>query len=874
RKYMIVEAFNKHKKGYLVPLELSINLVSMGEREVAIVIARDLSHRNELEVKYKAIGEMARDAIIMVDSRSRVEYWNPAAEKIFGYTAKEIIGKEFFEYLAPERDRERVKKITERVLSSETGFKKYRIVEALGRRKNGEVFPLELSPSVFTINGKPHGLVIARDTSERRKIEEKIMRQNKELQLLYNFAQTITAELSLENIYRRSYEELRKIVNFDTYAIALYDEKEGKLKMALTLEDGRDITAKFKPFNLEESITGWVVKNKKSLLIRDFKKEKEKLPAKVHIVGWLPSSWLGVPLLYKNRVIGAVLVQTKKEDMLDENDKRLLETLAPQLAVAIMNAKLYTETKMTRDRLENLINTSIVGVGMTDLDDNLTFVNKKFAEMLGYEVNELIGKNIREITTGGGFQKIKKGTERRLRGISDSYETVFVRKDGKHIDVLINASPLKDEEGNIIGTIGIFIDITERKRVEERIREEREKYKTMMESLLVGVAILQDEKIVYANKVLGDMLGYSVNELTGEHFTRMVHPDMKEYVVENYRRRIRGGYVPESYIVKMVRKNGDTLWALTRAKIIEWEGRIADMVSVQDITRIKEMEDSLITLVRTFEEIKLAKSEDEIYDIAMRAISDTLNFSHLAIGKVIGDEIVLIKQRGFKSSNLIIKLNGKRGISAWVAKNNEPYYVPDVTKDPLYIEGVSGARCEYATPISTKDKVYGVLDVQREDVDSISEDERLLLDMLASHMGVALAGLEAMRDLEKARDLQELMVHIISHDLKNPLAVLSGYIDLLREMPSEEFLDAMEKAIKEAENIIERARLFSKLGKKKLEEKKEEIELRKLIEDVAAIILKKYKNVEFVNNVREITIFGDPILREVFVNLIDNAFKY
>ena len=146
--------------------------------------------------------------------------------------------------------------------------------------------------------------------------------------------------------------------------------------------------------------------------------------------------------------------------------------------------------------------------------------------------------------------------------------------------------------------------------------------------------------------------------------------------------------------------------------------------------------------------------------------------------------------------------------------------------------------------------------------------------MLASHMGVALAGLEAMRDLEKARDLQELMVHIISHDLKNPLAVLSGYIDLLREMPSEEFLDAMEKAIKEAENIIERARVFSKLGKKKLEEKKEEIELRKLIEDVASMILKKYKNVELVNNVGDITIFGGPILREVFVNLIDNAFKY
>ena len=131
-----------------------------------------------------------------------------------------------------------------------------------------------------------------------------------------------------------------------------------------------------------------------------------------------------------------------------------------------------------------------------------------------------------------------------------------------------------------------------------------------------------------------------------------------------------------------------------------------------------------------------------------------------------------------------------------------------------------------------------------------------------------------MEEIKKARDLQELMVHIISHDLKNPLAVLSGYIDLMREMPSEEFLDSMEQAIKEANEIIERARLFSKLGRKKIDEEREEINIREMMEDIASKLLLKYPEGKIDIRMEDVTIEGYPILREVFVNLIDNAFKY
>ncbi len=991
-KHIVMEVFNRHKKGYLVPIELSANLVEIGGKELVIIIARDLSKRNEIEMRYRAIGEMARDAIIMVDSKGRIEYWNPAAEKIFGYTAEEIVGKKYFEYLVPKEYRERTRKIAEMILKGTLGFKRYPLIEVPAQRKNGEIFFLEISPSAFIINGKVHALITGRDITERKErekeilrlatalehfsdgviltdnegkiiyankameeifgwkkdellgkhvsifevyegqqkkeleemrksgkweietvrkdkygnkipvhlkiivvrdkngkvktmgailedirerkaAEERLLKQNQQLQLLYDFTQSISSELDLQKLYLKIYEELKKIMRFDTYSIAVYDEKNNEVRMEKFIEEDVDITYKLKPLKLTDSLTGFVIKTGKTLLLKDFERDVKKVPVKVHVIGWIPGSFLGVPLRYKNKVIGAVFIQSKEKNI-GEEEKKLLETIAPVLSIAIANAQLYTETEIARERFENLINTSIVGIVTTDLDDNITFTNRKFAEMLGYRPEELIGKNLRELTTEEGYRKMKEGTERRKKGISDSYESVFITKDGKLINVLIHASPLKDSKGNVIGTIGVNMDITERKRWEERLRKEWEKYKNLLENMLSGIAVIQDEKMVFVNKALADMLGYAVNEMIGERFTKFVHPDMRDYLLENYRRRMRGEKIPESYIVKFLKKNGEVLWALTKANVVEWEGAPGDMVSLQDITQIKEMEDNLIAMVKVFEEIKLARNEDEIYEIAIDSLYNILNFRNVAIGKVVGDKVIIRKHRGYTNPDVVLDLYGDKGITPWVIRNKAPYYSPDVTKDPLYVPGVESARCEYATPIYAKDKVYGVLDVQRDEVDSISEDERLLLDMLASHMGVALAGLEAMEEEKKARNLQELMVHIISHDLKNPLAVLRGYIDLMREMPSEEFLEAMDNAIKEAEEIIERARLFSKLGRKKIDEEKEEINLREMIEGVASLIREKYPEKELRIDMKDIFIEAYPILKEVFTNLLDNAFKY
>jgi len=124
------------------------------------------------EEKFRAITDSATDAIILTDDEGKICYWNPAAQKIFGYTKGEAIGKEAHEILAPrvfhKEYLERFKKFKE--TGKDPGFEK--TCESTGIRKDGKEFPIELSRSTVRIKGRSYLLGIVRDATERKQMEE------------------------------------------------------------------------------------------------------------------------------------------------------------------------------------------------------------------------------------------------------------------------------------------------------------------------------------------------------------------------------------------------------------------------------------------------------------------------------------------------------------------------------------------------------------------------------------------------------------------------------------------------------------------------------------------------------------------------------
>jgi len=178
--------------------------------------------------------------------------------------------------------------------------------------------------------------------------------------------------------------------------------------------------------------------------------------------------------------------------------------------------------KEANRKLEMLFETAMEGITIVDANENLTFVNKAFANMLGYKEDELLGINLRKLVDEESFQKIRKQTEARKKGKISRYELILYRKDGEPRIVQVSASPLWNEDGSFAGSIGIVMDFTERKKAEEALHESEEKFRKIFESANDGMVYLDRlGRVLDVNERAVELFCGSKEELLEKHFTQV-----------------------------------------------------------------------------------------------------------------------------------------------------------------------------------------------------------------------------------------------------------------------------------------------------------------------------------------------------------------
>ncbi|MGA7270992.1 MAG: PAS domain S-box protein, partial [Acidimicrobiia bacterium] len=182
-----VEVFGLHRDGHEFPIELSLASWFEGERRFFSGIIRDVTERTELveslertEQRMKAILESANDAIISIDQEARVMLWNPEAERMFGYTAEEMMGEELTS-IVPERFREAHKEGHARVVSGGEHHVIGGTAELAGLHKDGREFPIELSLATWSTGNEQFFSGIIRDITERKQAEQALHLANKSL---------------------------------------------------------------------------------------------------------------------------------------------------------------------------------------------------------------------------------------------------------------------------------------------------------------------------------------------------------------------------------------------------------------------------------------------------------------------------------------------------------------------------------------------------------------------------------------------------------------------------------------------------------------------------------------------------------------------
>jgi two-component system, NtrC family, sensor kinase len=166
-----------------------------------------------------------------------------------------------------------------------------------------------------------------------------------------------------------------------------------------------------------------------------------------------------------------------------------------------------------------MIETASEGVWMFDAASRTTFTNTRMAEMLGYTVDEILGRSLFEFIEGEQRAIAQAYVQRRRQGIRERYDFKFTRKDGSHLWAIVSATPMFDAEGEFSGVLRMITDISDRKQAEAELRKtlqelEFEKF-ALDQSAIVsntnGFGI-----ITYVNDQFCELFKYSREELIGK----------------------------------------------------------------------------------------------------------------------------------------------------------------------------------------------------------------------------------------------------------------------------------------------------------------------------------------------------------------------
>jgi PAS domain S-box-containing protein len=274
---------------------------------------------------------------------------------------------------------------------------------------------------------------------------------------------------------------------------------------------------------------------------------------------------------------------------------------AIQVAYADITERKLIEEKLrqSEERYRLLIQRQSEGLGIVDQEEQFVFCNPAGEEIFGVPPGGLIGRNLREFTTPETFQIMRKGTQDRLAGKCSTYELEIIRPDGEKRQLLVTATPWRDKDGVIVGATAVFRDESERKLMEEKLRESEERYRSLFDQMRDGVYLSTHEgRFVDINPAFVRMFGYS---------SKQEMLDIKDIRKELYfSPEDRGSHFldtgqEEVKVFRMRRKDGSEIWVEDhgryihdeQGKVIYHEGLLRDVTErVRAERALSESEES------------------------------------------------------------------------------------------------------------------------------------------------------------------------------------------------------------------------------------------------------------------------------------------
>ncbi|MCX9012708.1 MAG: PAS domain S-box protein [Candidatus Methanoperedens sp.] len=256
--------------------------------------------------------------------------------------------------------------------------------------------------------------------------------------------------------------------------------------------------------------------------------------------------------------------------------------------------------RQSEERYRSLVDNAKDIIFTLSTDGTFASLNPWFETVTGWSRSDWLGKTFPGIIHPDDLPFVRELFQHILLGevSPSSFELRVLSKSGMYIimDFVVTPQVL---DGEVVKVLGICRDITERKRVEEALKLSEEKYRTLIDNIQDGVFIIQDAKIQFANEAFARIAGYTVEEITGKDFQELVSPEDLEIVTDRYHRRQAGEDIPKEYEFRMLHRDGTRIIVNMNVGLINYQGRVASMGTVKNITERKRAE------------VELQKSEEQ-----------------------------------------------------------------------------------------------------------------------------------------------------------------------------------------------------------------------------------------------------------------------
>ncbi|CAM5216059.1 PAS domain S-box protein [Alishewanella longhuensis] len=266
------------------------------------------------------------------------------------------------------------------------------------------------------------------------------------------------------------------------------------------------------------------------------------------------------------------------------------------------------EQLLVREKqLQRLLEASLDAIVTMDSDGRVVRWSAAAERMFGWQSEEIIGQRLSDHLVPHRYRAAHEAGMRRFistgeaKILGKTMELFALHRDGHELPVELSLWHVETETGILFGAL--LRDISARKAAEQQLREQEEKYRSVVENGSEGILVVAGGRLVYCNPFMQRTTGRSLESMLGQPFTTFIHPDDIERVVENYKRRLRGENVEQHYEFRILTTEGGVVWVELSAVAIQWEGQPATLSFLTDVTERRALQEQLLAKTREQEVI-------------------------------------------------------------------------------------------------------------------------------------------------------------------------------------------------------------------------------------------------------------------------------